>query len=97
MEPGTTINNVAEQGLVPIRLSIEIATKPWLFSAENMKTGDCLCSGSSIYVSYRLDVTWKLNKSEGSTGNVNEAAFTLIIYLVMRNDMFYEPWLPFKF
>ena len=48
-------------------------------------------------LSYRLDVTWKLNKSEGSTENVNEAAFTLIIYLVMRNDMFYEPWLPFKF
>ena len=93
MEPGTTTNNVAEQGLVPIRLSIELgflALKIW-------KTGDCLCSGSSIYVSYRLDVTWKLNKSEGSTGNANEAAFTLIIYLVMRNDMFYEPWLPFKF
>ena len=41
-------------------------------------TGNCLCSGSSIYVSYRLDVTWKLNKSGGSTGNVTEAAFTLI-------------------
>ena len=50
-----------------------------------------------VYVSYRLDVTWKLNKSGGSTGNVTKAAFTLIIYLVMRNDMFYEPWLPFKF
>ena len=37
MEPGTTTNNVAEQGLVPIRLSIEIATKPWLFSTENME------------------------------------------------------------
>ena len=37
MEPGTTTNNVAEQGLVPICLSIEIATKPWLFSAENME------------------------------------------------------------
>ena len=42
-------------------------------------------------LSYRLDVTWKLNKSEGSTENVNEAAFTLIIYLVMRNDCFTSP------